>query len=65
MTGKIWAAQEIQIVKENYKNLSKEGLLNILNPRTWNAIQLKGERIGIKRMDLWFKEEKHKYIFDF
>ena len=45
--GKKWTLKEIEILKNNYKNKSKDDLLFLLKSRTWNAIQIKASELQL------------------
>lgn len=50
MTKK-WTADEISHLKECYKESSKRQLLSLFPGRTWKAIQIKAERLGVLKLD--------------
>lgn len=44
---KRWTKKEIEILKNNYKNKSKDDLLFLLKNRTWNAIGIKASKFSL------------------
>jgi len=50
MAGKRWTLNEIEVLKKYYPIASKDVLLKLIPGRSWNAIQLKAERLGLKRV---------------
>ncbi|RLG85142.1 MAG: hypothetical protein DRO39_06330 [Thermoprotei archaeon] len=50
MTGRKWSKEEIEILKKYYPTASRELLMKMLPGRSWNAIQLKAGRLGLRRV---------------
>lgn len=44
---KRWTEEEIKILKNQYRNISKHDLLILLNDRTWRAIKLKAFKLKL------------------
>jgi hypothetical protein len=57
--GKInyWTEKEIDLLKENFKKLSKNELMTLLPNRTWSSILTKANKIGVNKRILWDKNE--------
>lgn len=45
MVSKKWTEEEVELLKQNYKNMSKDELVNLLKGRTWGAIKKKGQEV--------------------
>jgi len=55
--GKRWTPEEINILRELYSVAPKEEILKALPRRSWNAIQLKAERMGLRRVGFIPREQ--------
>lgn len=67
MKGYSWTREELDILKESYAHASKDQIISMLPHRTWMAITLKAERLGLKSAHLWRKAEdalllKHPHL---
>ena len=54
--GKKWTEEETKYLVENYGKIEKEELIRHLN-RTWTAITLKAQKLGLKVKERWTKKE--------
>ena len=54
-----WSKEDLDFLKENYNKYSSKEIGEILN-RTRCAVQLKINKIGLKREDKYFYNEKCK-----
>lgn len=55
--AKRWSEQEIQILKDNYKDKSKEEILQLLLGKTWSSIQTKAAFLKILKNPRWTNRE--------
>ena len=58
-----WTEEQINYLKENYSNKSKEELLENL-PHTWKSIKTKARKIKVCRKNIKFKwtEEEKEFL---
>lgn len=62
MNNKKWTEEEVKFLKENFLNMTKQQLAEKLN-RTPQAVQLKANKIGLKRPEKYtYDKQFFKYI---
>lgn len=59
---RLWTEEEINILKRMFPN-SKRGDIESKIDRTWKAIEVKAEKLGIKRNTKNFWNEEEKELF--
>lgn len=57
MKSNKWTKNEIEILTNNYGNLSKEELMQLIPSRTWSSILTKANKLGINKRYLWTEQE--------
>lgn len=58
MAGKVWTKEEENIIIDNYYKSSKEDMIFMLPKRTWDAIKIRANKLGIYK-DLGDVREKN------
>lgn len=48
-SGHLWQQKEDSILQEHFRHAAKEELSKLLHKRSWKAIIVRGERLGLKR----------------
>jgi DNA invertase Pin-like site-specific DNA recombinase len=56
-----WTEAELAVIREHYEAGSQDDLLAMLPGRTWRAIKLKSERLGLRRTVKSFSRRGGKY----
>jgi len=51
-----WTENEIEFLKDNYATISKEDLISNFSNRSYDAIQLKANKIGLNKTNFWTKD---------
>ena len=52
-----WTNEEVEILKSNYTNKSKEELMILLPHRSWSSILTKANKLSINKRNYWTPEE--------
>ncbi len=47
--GNLWTETELYVLKTNYSTNSRQELINLLPCRTWNAMEVKAYKLGLRR----------------
>lgn len=59
----VWSNYDLQYLKENYENMSKYEIANVLG-KTPNAIQIKANRLGIKKREKYTYNKNYFNVID-